>query len=131
MKQDAETHAEEDKKKKELVDTQNQASSLIYSTEKLLEDNKEKVSDENKEKVKEPLEALKKESTSDNTEAIKEALDTLQKVVHEISEELYKAGAEKEAESANPQDEAQAEAEESKKDDAKVVDAEYTETEGK
>ena len=50
MKREAEEHAEEDKKRKELIDAKNEADSLVYSTEKLIKDNGDKVSNETKKK---------------------------------------------------------------------------------
>lgn len=125
MKKDAEEHAEEDKKKRELVDTRNQADGLIFSTEKLVKENGEKVSDETKKKIEEASEKLKAVLDSDNIDTLKTEMEAFQKVVHEASAELYKApeGAEAEAAAgAGDQDESS-----SKKGDDNVVDADYTE----
>jgi len=122
MKNDAEAHAEEDKKKRENIEAKNQADSLVYSAEKLVKDNAEKVSDENKKKLEDGVAELKTvlEDAEVDTEKLKAETEKLQAVVHEVSAELYKENPE-----AASGDAAEGDA---KADDDTVVDAEYTET---
>ena len=86
---DAEMHAEEDKKRKEAVETKNMAESLIFQCEKTMEEAGDKLTDADKQPVKDAIEKLKGSVASDNTEAIKADIDALQKAVYEISAKLY------------------------------------------
>ncbi|MCK9379276.1 MAG: molecular chaperone DnaK [Candidatus Moranbacteria bacterium] len=91
MKKDAEAHAEEDKKKKEAVETKNMADTLVFTTEKALRDAGEKISADKKKPVEEKIEALKKVKDGDDIEAIKKATQELSVEAQKIGEELYKA----------------------------------------
>lgn len=90
MQKDAEKNAEEDKKKKELVETKNMADSLIYTTEKTLKDAGEKVKPEDKEAVEKLVANLQKEKEGEDIEAIKKAYDELGEAVQKIGAEMYK-----------------------------------------
>lgn len=118
MKKDAELHADEDKKKKELIEVKNSADGLVYSTEKTLKENGEKVSEDVKKQVEEKLEALKKVKDGDNLEEIKTAFDALGEVIQKVGSELYK----------QPEAGAEQPAGEEKKDE-NVQDAEFKEQE--
>ena len=133
MKKDAEENEAEDKKKRELIDAKNQADSLVYSTEKLLKDSGDKVSEETRNKVQTAVDELKKHVNSENLEELKTETETCQKVVHEASEELYKAAAPEADAAAGAADaESADQAEEKPTDDGEdVVDAEYSEVEDK
>jgi molecular chaperone DnaK len=86
---DAEKFAEEDKKLKEKVELKNNAESIIFQSEKTLNDLGDKVSDEEKQPVREAIERLKSIVNSEDSEAIKEAADSLQKKFYDISAKLY------------------------------------------
>ena len=86
---DAELHSQEDKKKKEEVETKNNAESLVYNCEKTLEELGDKISGEEKSKVEEEVANVKKALEGNNTEEIKDATDKLTKVFYAISEKLY------------------------------------------
>ncbi len=86
---DAELHSQEDKKKKEEVETKNNAESLVYNCEKTLEELGDKISGEEKSKVEEEVANVKKALEGNNTEEIKDATDKLTKVFYSISEKLY------------------------------------------
>ena len=88
---DAEEHASEDKKRKEEVEVKNNAESLIYNSQKTLDELGDKVSSEEKAKVQTEIDNLKKKVEGNNIEEIKEGTDKLTKVFYEISEKLYKA----------------------------------------
>ena len=96
---DAELHSQEDKKKKEEIEVKNNAESLVYNSEKTLEELGDKVSNEEKSKVEEEIANTKKALESNDTEAIKDATDKLTKVFYALSEKLY--GQQKEAAAAN------------------------------
>ena len=91
MKKDAETHAEEDKKKKETVEIKNTADALVHSTEKALKDAGDKISADKKKPVEEKVEALKKVKDGDDIEAIKKASEELSQEAQKIGQELYQA----------------------------------------
>ena len=103
MKREAETHAEEDKKKKELVDTKNAADTLIYTAEKAVRDAGDKVADDIKKKVEEKTEVLKKMKDAEDIKAIKNASDDLSKTLQSIGEALYKQ-AQPDSSSGQPKD---------------------------
>jgi len=92
MKKEAELHAEEDKKKKELIEVKNNAENLIYTSEKTLRDVGEKVSDQIKKDVEEKIEDLKKVKEGDNIEEIKNKIQVLSLALQKIGEEIYKSG---------------------------------------
>jgi len=87
---DAEVHAEEDKKKRELVEARNQADSLIYSTEKSIKELGDKVGSDTKSKVEEAAAALKKAIEGEDTEEIKRLSEELTNASHKLAEAMYK-----------------------------------------
>jgi molecular chaperone DnaK len=97
MQKDAELHAEEDKKKKEKIETKNQADTLVYSTEKALKEYGDKVDADTKKKIEEKLEELKKVVSGDDSDAIKKASEALGEASMKLGEAMYKAAAEKQA----------------------------------
>ncbi|OIO46800.1 MAG: molecular chaperone DnaK [Parcubacteria group bacterium CG1_02_37_51] len=98
MKKEAEEHADEDKKKKDVIDTRNNAEAVVMNTEKILEENKDKVPEDVKKEVTEKVEALKAVKDGDDLEAIKAALEELNKTVTKIGQAMYQS-----QQSANPQ----------------------------
>jgi len=94
MKKDAETHAEEDKKKKEMVEVRNTAESLVYSSEKALKDAGDKVKQETGAAITEKIDAVKETLKGEDTEKIKKAADELSEAIQKVGAELYgQAGA--------------------------------------
>jgi molecular chaperone DnaK len=90
MQRDAEVHADEDKKRKELVETRNQADSLVYATEKTLRDLGEKVDAETKSKVEQEVVSLKKIiEKGDNVDDMKKGIDSLTQASHKLAEIMY------------------------------------------
>ncbi len=128
MQQDAELHAEEDKKSKEVVETKNQADSLVYATEKSLRDLGDKVDAETKSKVEQEIESLKKIiEKGDNVDEMKKGIDSLTQASHKLAEIMY---AQATQDQTGPQPgggpEAGGQAGESKTDED-VVDADFEE----
>lgn len=121
MQKDAEANAEEDKKKKESIETKNNAESMAYQGEKLVKDNGDKLSDEQKKQIEDGVKSVREAIVSDDLSKIKSETEAFEKVVHEISVKMYEAGA---AEGGTAEGEAAASDE--KKDDT-VVDADYEE----
>ena len=114
---DAEEHASEDKKRKEEVEVKNNAESLIYNSQKTLDELGDKISSEEKAKVQTEIDNLKSKIETNNIEEIKDGTDKLTKVFYEISEKLYKqSGAAAGADAGTDNQEAQ---------EGTVVDADY------
>ncbi len=86
---DAEAHASEDKKRKEEIETRNNAESLIYNSEKTMNELGDKISGEEKEKVQTEIDNLKKTLEGSDTEKIKQATESLTQVFYKLSEQLY------------------------------------------
>src|SRR5512138_1193060 len=89
MVKDAEAHASEDKKKRELIEARNQADSLAYQTEKSLKEFGDKIDAAEKQKIEEGLAALKKALDGDDADAIKKASDDLMQASHKLAEAVY------------------------------------------
>lgn len=89
LKKEAEVHADEDKKKKRLVEVRNQAEQLVYSTDKNLKEWGEKVDDETKKNVEEKKEALSKTLGENDPEAIERAAQELSEVLQKIGQQMY------------------------------------------
>ena len=121
MTRDAAAHADEDKKKREVIDARNHLDSLIYSTEKSLKEIGDKFSEDEKKKVEEALAEAKKSLTSEDAAVIKKAEEALNAVSHKIAEEMYKQASAK-AGAAGGQGAGGAQASDAKED---VQDAEY------
>ena len=121
---DAEKFADEDKQRKEKVETLNQADTLVYTTEKTLKELGDKVSGDQKQKVEKALENTKDAIKSDDVNRIKSAIEDLTKEMHAISTILYQQQAQQQQGQQEPQGEQQTGQQEEKKDE-KVTDAEY------
>jgi molecular chaperone DnaK len=93
MMKDAESHAEEDKRRREEAEAVNEADSLIYSTEKALKDIGEKADPAQVERIKQLKEDLQKEVTAKNIAGINEKKEVLQKALHELSATIYNQSA--------------------------------------
>ena len=131
MVKDAESHAAEDKKKKEVVELKNQADALIHATEKSLKEHGSKIGAEDKKKIEASLEALKKVKDSDNKEELKSKIDALTQASMKLGEEIYK---EAQKEAAKQQQAGKAKPASTKEDnktdkkkEEKIVDAEFEE----
>ncbi len=132
MVKDAEKFAAEDTKKKEEIETINQADSLVYATEKSLKDYGDKVSQAERADIEVKANDLKQAIKDKNVERIKKGMEELTKSAHKLAEEIYKQASAKQqagakgAEADGPKAESP---EESKKED--VIDAEFKEEDDK
>jgi len=90
MMREAESHAEDDKKRREVTDARNQADGLIYQIEKTLSENKAKVPASDVTRIESAIASLKKASEGDDAAAIRSGTDELQKASHAMAEALYK-----------------------------------------
>ncbi len=89
MKQEAELHAEEDKKKKEEVEIKNQAEAVLFTMEKMLKESGDKMKPEEKKEMEEKTEALKKAKDSGNTEEMKKTMEELNAIAQKIGAAMY------------------------------------------
>ena len=124
---EAEQYAEEDKKLKEKIELRNQADTLIYTVEKTLKESGDKISEDEKSKINEDIKDLKAALEEDNVEKIKSNIEKLTTSSHKLAEEIYKktsAETQQQETAKKGAEGAQAETEE-KKDEEKVVDADY------
>ena len=90
MKKDAELHADEDKKRKELIEAKNKADSMIYATEKSLKEHGDKLTADDKAKVDKAIEKCKEALKTDNVEQINAATEEMMTASHKLAEEIYK-----------------------------------------
>jgi molecular chaperone DnaK len=127
MQRDAEQHAEEDKKKSELVNARNQADQVIYSTEKTLKEHGDKISETEKSNINNLLEKLKKVKDEDDVNEIKKTIDELQTASHKLAQAMYEATAKSQQQAAGKGAEEKPSEEESKKGKGgeDVIDADY------
>ena len=135
MQKEAELHAEEDKKNREVIDVLNQADQVIYSTENTLKEHGDKVDETEKNNINQGLEKLKTAKEGKNIEEIKKAIDELQESSHKLSQAMYEAAAKEQQAGAGAEatgeDPSAGEPSSEEKDDKKkkesddVIDADY------
>lgn len=130
MVKDAESHAEEDKKKKEAVEVHNQLDSLIYTTEKSLKDHEDKIDSSEKSKIQSALDEAKKALEANDIEQMKKTSENLQQAAHKLAEVMYQQAAKQQQAGAGGQAQAGPEAgpkQEKKKAEKEedVIDADY------
>jgi molecular chaperone DnaK len=89
MKKEAEQHAEEDKKRKELIEARNHADNLVYTTEKTLREQGGKVPADLKTKAEEGIKTLQERMNSEDTEAIRKATEELGQLIQQIGASMY------------------------------------------
>jgi len=93
MQRDAEVHAEEDKRKRNLAELRNQADSMCFQLEKLIKENKDKIKDSDKAPLEAAITKTREVAKGDNADAIKSAIGELEQASHALSKTLYEAGA--------------------------------------
>ncbi|MCL4479363.1 MAG: molecular chaperone DnaK [Deltaproteobacteria bacterium] len=125
MVREAESHAEEDKKAKEKAEVANNLDNLIYSTEKLIRENKDKFSETDIKDVQEGIDKAKKVFEERDVESMKKSLQQVTEASHKLAELLYKKTSASQGTSANPEQGTGASSESSGKEDA--IDAEFEE----
>lgn len=134
MVTDAEAHAEEDKKRRELIDAKNQADQMIYSLEKLMRDNKDKIPEDEAKQVQSEIENTKKALESDDINQIKQAMGSLSQASHKLTELMYQqADQQQQAQQQTQQQaeggEAQSQASSRDTSEEEVIDAEVVDEE--
>jgi molecular chaperone DnaK len=124
---EAEAHAEEDKKKKALVEAKNKADQMVYTTEKTLKEFGDKVTDDEKKNIQDKIEKVKQAAKGENADEINRSIEELMQASHKIAEQMYKqtAGAQQQAAGQEPpKEEKKAEKPEDKGKEG-AVDADY------
>jgi molecular chaperone DnaK len=92
MRRDAEAHAEEDKRKRELADLRNEADQTIWSIEKALKENADKIPESDKAPIQSAIERLKQAASGTDANAVRQALSNLQSAAHAMAQHLNRAG---------------------------------------
>ncbi len=123
MVKQAQSHSDEDKKRRQVAEARNQADSLLYTTEKNLTEHGEKIGESDKARIQEAIAGLKKALEGNDLAAIQSATQTLTTASHKLAEEMYKKAS---GPQASPEAGAQPTGD-SGKPDEKVVDAEFEE----
>ena len=124
---DAEAHAEEDKKRQEEIEIRNNADSLVYTSDKTLEELKDQLSDDKKKTIEDQQKDLKDAIEKDDIDLIKEKSDVLEKTIQEVGAEIYQQAAQEQAAQQQAQQQAQgqnANASQSNNDDD-TIDADF------
>jgi molecular chaperone DnaK len=129
MRKDAESHAEDDKKHREEIETRNEADNAVYRSEKMLKDSADKISGSDKSKIESAINEVKESLKGQDASAIKAASDKLNEAWQAVSAELYKAASEKARAQQGGQGQPQGgpqpgPGEEGKKDEGPIIDAE-------
>ncbi len=130
MRRDAESHAEEDRKQRETVETRNEADNSVYRSEKLLRESADKVPTERKSAIEAAVQAVREALKGNDTTAIKEASERLNQACQAASEDLYKAAGHAsaqgapDAEGGGPKGPTGTAQEGKEKDEGTVIDAE-------
>jgi molecular chaperone DnaK len=125
MVKDAEAHAEEDQKKREEFEMRHHADSLVYETEKNLNELGDKIDAEAKGKVESAVERVKEALNSDNQEDIKSATEALTQVWHQVSTELYQQATPPGGDTEQPPRSAPTDEVDPSTEEGEVIDADY------
>lgn len=131
MVKGAEVHSEEDKKRRELIDTKNQADQMVYSLEKLMRENKDKIPANEAKRVESEIEKTKKAIESNNINEIKRAIESLSQASHKLTEMMYQQATQQQAQQSQSY-QAQDQGRESKgTSEEEVIDAEVVDDDKK
>ncbi|MFW6066021.1 MAG: molecular chaperone DnaK, partial [Planctomycetota bacterium] len=133
MRKDAEEHAEEDRKRRELVDVKNQGDAMVYQMEKMLNEQGENISSDDRSNIENALSNLKEAMKGEDADAIKRAMSNVEQASHKVTQEMYQqaagAAGRQQAPGGEPggqqQQEQQGEQQKKGGDDDDVIDAEY------
>jgi molecular chaperone DnaK len=129
MVKEAESHADEDKRKREEIEARNRADSLVYQTEKVLRENRDKLSDSDAKAVEAAIADCKKALEGSDVAEINRAADALTQASHKVAEAMYKAGPQPGGQAGSAQGDGAGSKSGEKTDD--VIDAEYVDADDK
>jgi molecular chaperone DnaK len=132
MVKDADSHSDEDKKRRELIDTKNHADQLVYNLEKLLRENKDKIPEEDAKNIQTEIDNTKKSLESEDIDQIKQAMEALSQASHKLSEMMYQQATQQQAQQTQGAQEAPQDASGSgpggqnagAEEEAEIIDAE-------
>ncbi len=125
MKEEAEKHAEEDKRRKERIQTKNEAQQLVYSTERTLEELEDQIDGSVKKEVQEKMDELQEAIDEDDYEKIKKKKEELSETVQQIGQQMYQAQQQAEAQGAGAGAAGASASQSQGSEDEDVVDADY------
>ncbi len=131
MRKDAEVHAEEDRKKREVVDTKNQSDSLVYRTEKFIKENESIVPEKDRARLGAIIDRLKAARDKDDIGGMKRGIEELEKASQDVGKTIYEKAAQAHAAGASKSSPFESEAPEreekkqSKDDKDNIIDADY------
>ena len=132
MVKDAESHSDEDKKRREEIEVKNQADNLVYTTEKLLKENKDKLGADDVTAVENALQETKTAIEGGDAEQIRQKMEALNNASHKVAEAMYKQASTEEQPGADASAGAEGASQEPEKGAAEsqdtIVDAEFEET---
>jgi molecular chaperone DnaK len=132
MVKDAESHSDEDKKRREEIEVRNQADNLVYTTEKLLKENKDKLGADDVTAVENALQETKTAIEGGDAEQIRQKMEALNNASHKVAEAMYKQASTEEQPGADASAGAEGASQESETGAAgsedNIVDAEFEET---
>jgi len=131
MVKDAETHAEEDKKRRETIDAKNQADQMVYNLEKLLRENKDKIPAAEADKIQAEIENTKNAIETDDAEKIKKAMEALTQASHKLTEMMYQQASQQQAQQGAAGGEAADQGASQDSAEEEVIDAEVVDDEKK
>jgi len=89
MRKEAELHAEEDKRRKQLVEARNHADNLIYQTEKMLRENADKIDSEKKQQIDTKISELRSKVTGDDVEGIQKLIQDIEQLIQQVGASMY------------------------------------------
>jgi molecular chaperone DnaK len=131
MVKDAESHAEDDRKQRELVEARNNAENAAYQADKQVADLGDAVDESSKETIQAAIKDLRESLESEDVEELRQKTEALQTAFHAVSEQIYAQAAQAQAESAPTGNGASADGEATAAEDEEVVDAEVVDGEGR
>ncbi|HKB72623.1 MAG TPA: molecular chaperone DnaK [Thermoanaerobaculia bacterium] len=130
MVKDAQSHAEDDKRRREEIETRNHLDSLVYSTEKTLSENRAKLSDADAKNLDDEIAAARAALESGDGERMKQAKANLERASHKLAEEMYKSASQGPTPPPGAAPGGGEERPRAQGDEDQVIDAEYVDSEG-
>ena len=133
MVREAEDHGEEDRRKKEEIEARNQADNLVYSTEKLVKENRDKIPESDAKAVEAAISETRKAMEGGDVEAIKQSMENLQQASHQVAQAMYQQTQQSGPADSQPGGPGGPEnpAGGAQEDDGPVIDAEYVDVDDK
>jgi molecular chaperone DnaK len=128
MVRDAESHAEEDRQKKEQTEARNRADNTVYSTEKILNENRDKISESDAKAVEDALAEAKKAIEDGGTERMNKAVEDLTQASHKLAEVMYQSA---QAEQQPGEEAGGPSEDQERQEEDDVIDAEYVDVDEK